>query len=303
LQQWAQEKHQEIVAELAAIEKAQEERLRAQNEENDKVRLVEDLKAQLEGLKAEVKEWKEDPEKFEQLRNQQIIVAQQLANTLRSSLPEPKSTDIEVSVTSSAFVSTTFTTISTDKVKKYFADQFSGTLREKAESIIDTYLPPLVVELKKCGLTDTVSVANVLAQIAGDTASFRTVEEYSSGDEYEGRASLGNTNPGDGPRFKGRGLLQVTGRSNYTYFSQGLGYGTRLVDSPEDMLKPEIAAQAVCFYFTKVGGPSMLDALKNDDIERVTRKLTGNLNGIADKKQNLLKFKEILSQTNTANKN
>jgi putative chitinase len=124
---------------------------------------------------------------------------------------------------------------------------------------------------------------------------FRTVEEFSSGNEYEGRRDLGNTEPGDGARFKARGLLGFpTGRANYASLSQGLGYGTRLVESPEDVMIPEIAARAVCFYL-KSAGQRMLDALKNDDIVSVTRMINGGLSGLDDRRQYSLKFKEILS--------
>jgi hypothetical protein len=65
---------------------------------------------------------------------------------------------------------------------------------------------------------------------------------------YGGRADLGNTQPGDGVRFAGRGLIQITGRSNYTTYGNLLGVG--LVDNPDLALRPDIAAQVFAVYFT-----------------------------------------------------
>lgn len=79
------------------------------------------------------------------------------------------------------------------------------------------------------GLT-TPQIAYVLATAEHESAGFSTLEEIASGIKYEGRADLGNTQPGDGPRFKGRGYVQLTGRGHYT--SYGKRSGIRLVNLP-----------------------------------------------------------------------
>ena len=66
-------------------------------------------------------------------------------------------------------------------------------------------------------------IAYVLATAEHESDSFNTLEEYSKGDQYDGRADLGNTQPGDGVRFKGRGYVQLTGRLNYTKYTEKTG--------------------------------------------------------------------------------
>jgi peptidoglycan hydrolase-like protein with peptidoglycan-binding domain len=66
-------------------------------------------------------------------------------------------------------------------------------------------------------------IAYILATAEHESDSFNTLEEYSKGNQYEGRGDLGNTHPGDGVRFKGRGYVQLTGRLNYTRYSQITG--------------------------------------------------------------------------------
>jgi hypothetical protein len=78
-------------------------------------------------------------------------------------------------------------------------------------------------------------------------AGFAPIPEIASGIAYEGRLDLGNTQPGDGPRYKGRGYIQITGRANYQTYGDALGVG--LVDNPDLALRPDIAAQVFAVYF------------------------------------------------------
>lgn len=81
----------------------------------------------------------------------------------------------------------------------------------------------IIQECLKQGVTNAPQIAYILATASHESDRFATQEEYASGADYEGRRDLGNTQPGDGKRFKGRGYVQLTGRKNYQLYSQKVG--------------------------------------------------------------------------------
>ncbi|MFF0817938.1 glycoside hydrolase family 19 protein [Rhodococcus sp. NPDC003318] len=113
---------------------------------------------------------------------------------------------------------------------------------------IAQYIVPLNDAMIRGGIDNPVRKAAFLAQLAVESDSFRTFEEYASGRAYEGRADLGNTQPGDGVRYKGRGAIQVTGRHNYEKVSQYTGID--FVAHPEWLSLPENAFTSAVWYWT-----------------------------------------------------
>lgn len=99
-----------------------------------------------------------------------------------------------------------------------------------------TWEAAIVNECVRQGVNDKAQIAYVLATAQHESGSGQYLEEIASGEAYEGRSDLGNVNPGDGVRFKGRGLAQVTGRRNYQDWSQRLGVD--LVGNPELASEP-----------------------------------------------------------------
>ena len=98
--------------------------------------------------------------------------------------------------------------------------------------------------------------AAFLAQVGHESGQLRYSEEIASGKAYEGRKDLGNTNPGDGVKYKGRGLIQVTGRANYKIFNEWLHKNNYLtinqsiIDNPEIVsFNPEIAVLSAFWYW------------------------------------------------------
>lgn len=133
-----------------------------------------------------------------------------------------------------------------------------------------------------------------IAQLAHESASFNYVREIASGESYEGRIDLGNIHPGDGKKFKGRGLIQVTGRNNYRSCSIALFGDTRLIDNPE-LLEIPVNALASAVWFWNSRNLSEIMNQPNDwtkvfrgktynRFEWVTLRINGGQNGIMERK-------------------
>jgi putative chitinase len=128
-----------------------------------------------------------------------------------------------------------------------------------------------------------------LAQIGHESGQLRYVKELASGQAYEGRKDLGNTHIGDGVKYKGRGLIQLTGRSNYVLAS--LALGLPLLEKPELLESPENAARvAGWFWYNK-----RLNGLADEGLfEKMTKVINGGLNGYADRYKLLQRAMEVV---------
>mgnify|MGYP001271672241 CR=1 FL=1 len=120
-------------------------------------------------------------------------------------------------------------------------------------------------------------VAMWLAQLAHESGELRYVREIASGNAYEGRADLGNTQPGDGPRFRGRGLIQLTGRDNYARAAAALGLP--LLDHPELLEAPAHAAAVSGWFWHWARCGERMDAA-DDPVLAVPRRINGGTNGL-----------------------
>ena len=131
-----------------------------------------------------------------------------------------------------------------------------------------------------------IEACQFMAQMAHESDQFKAMEEYASGSAYEGRSDLGNTQPGDGKRYKGRGYIQLTGRANYITFGKKLGLD--LVGHPEQASDPPIAAKVAISYWMKRVRPRVTDFT---DTRRVTRLINGGTNGLSDRISKFSKYK------------
>lgn len=122
--------------------------------------------------------------------------------------------------------------------------------------------------------------AMFIAQIAHESGGFRFREEISSGAAYEGRRDLGNTQHGDGRRFKGRTYIQITGRNNYAAVSKGLG--RNFVIRPHALGAPRYAALGAAWWWSTHGCNQLADS---GDFLAVTRRINGGTNGLADRQK------------------
>ncbi|MBY8975141.1 peptidoglycan-binding protein [Rhodobacteraceae bacterium NNCM2] len=116
---------------------------------------------------------------------------------------------------------------------------------------------------------------------------------------YGGRKDLGNTEPGDGFKFRGRGYIQLTGRANYTRFGEIIGID--LVSHPELAVEPEVAWQLATAYMQtrKRARKSVFDWADLNDVETVTRAINGGVHGLADRKTRTFRALEALEGTET----
>jgi predicted chitinase len=148
----------------------------------------------------------------------------------------------------------------------------------------------LKAAMDKAGYTDPTERAMFLAQMAHESGNFKYDEEIHDGSNYEGRSDLGNTQPGDGKRYKGRGYIQLTGRANYTHYGKKLGVD--LAGNPELAKKPDIAADvAVAYWKERVNR----EAARKGDVKTVTKNINGGYNGLQDR---IDKFKKYSGNPN-----
>jgi putative chitinase len=143
--------------------------------------------------------------------------------------------------------------------------------------------------IKLANLNTPLRQAHFLAQLAHESDGFKTTTEYASGAAYNGRTDLGNLQPGDGVRYKGRGLIQITGRDNYR--SMGRALGQDFENNPSLAAQFPWAALTAAVYWQdrKINGPA-----DKDDLRRVTRLINGGLNGLSDRARYLKIAKAVL---------
>lgn len=130
-------------------------------------------------------------------------------------------------------------------------------------------------------ITTPQRIAAFLAQLAEESGEYRYMREIASGAEYEGRADLGNTEPGDGERFPGGGPMQVTGRANYRACGRALGVD--LEAHPELIQTPKYATASAVWFWNSGSDLSLSLLADHDWFRLITRKINGGYNGLADR--------------------
>jgi predicted chitinase len=157
-------------------------------------------------------------------------------------------------------------------------------------------IPLILDECKKQGVTNKAQIAYILATTNHESAMGFLITEIASGDAYEGRASLGNTQKGDGRKFKGRGFVQLTGRLNYQKFSKILGID--LISNPNLATSFPIAAKILVYGMIhgSYTGKKLSDYINNakTDFLNARRIVNGTdkadkIKGYADKFYSILK--------------
>ncbi len=182
-------------------------------------------------------------------------------------------------------------------LRKALPSQFSeavlgAMMPDASPSAISRYFQPLADGMDRNGIDAPVRKAHFLAQLGHESCDLRYSEELASGTAYEGRADLGNTSPGDGPKFKGRGLIQITGGLTMPRMAVTRD-ATSLSPANYDLIAsdPELAVDVSCWFWTKHGLNTLADA---DDIHGVTKLINGGYNGLPDRQARLDRAKCFL---------
>ena len=154
----------------------------------------------------------------------------------------------------------------------------------------DSYQKPLNEAMTEFGITTPKRRAAFLAQVAHESHEMKNLEEtFSNLDAYENRPDLGNTRPGDGKTFKGRGPLMLTGRANYR--AAGKALKLDLEGKPDQVLRPEIGCRAAGWYWKVQGLNELADKC---DFRGITHHIHGNYAGLDARQKYYRLAKQVL---------
>lgn len=159
----------------------------------------------------------------------------------------------------------------------------------------------MAADFPKYGIVTDLRIIHFLAQAAHETGNFRHMQELGSGDRngdgfddylqrYDFRKDLGNNKLGMGPKYRGRGIFQLTGYFNYLAFGKRIGID--LANLPEKAAEPEIAVTLACLYWADRKLNPIADA---DNTVLITRKINGGRNGLDDRIANVTRLKALFS--------
>lgn len=154
---------------------------------------------------------------------------------------------------------------------------------------IDTYLPVLNKYMDQYAITGRLRASAFIAQVLHESGAFYYTEEIASGKAYEGRIELGNTSKGDGVKYKGRGFIQITGKSNYAKLSNYLGFD--FVSHPEQLSKSPYCVQSACWFWATKGLNGLAD---KGDFKKITLRVNGGYNGYQERLKYYNKALEVL---------
>jgi len=145
-------------------------------------------------------------------------------------------------------------------------------------------MPFLNTAMAKYSINTKLRKAQFLAQVCHESDGLNTCCEYADGSDYEGDIELGNTQDGDGVRFKGRGLIQITGRANYLECGKALSVD--LIASPERLENFDLACLSAGWYWDSRSLNKLADDTSSnpaDNCTRITRIVNGGYNGLDER--------------------
>ncbi|WP_404483428.1 glycoside hydrolase family 19 protein [Pseudomonas sp. HT11] len=156
------------------------------------------------------------------------------------------------------------------------------------------FVPVLNTAMGRYGIVGKLRLAAFIAQVGHESGQLRYVREVwgptAQQAGYEGRADLGNTVKGDGSKYRGRGLIQITGRANYAACGEAMGLD--LIYEPELLELPQHAAMSAAWFWSTKGLNTLAD---QGEFTKITRRINGGLNGLEDRLQLWERAKKVLA--------
>jgi predicted chitinase len=156
-----------------------------------------------------------------------------------------------------------------------------------SDATVQKYLQHFNTVMAKMEINTPLRMAHFLAQVCHESGGLKDTEELASGEDYEGRKILGNTQAGDGKKFKGRGLIQITGRTNYKKFGDYVGQDFTINNNWKKLASdPFLAAEGAGWFwqiYCASGWGSCNSFADNDDVLHITLAINGGFNGLYDR--------------------
>lgn len=151
-----------------------------------------------------------------------------------------------------------------------------------AGPVAGVFIPVLNTAMNRYQIVGSKRVAAFIAQIGHESGQLKYVKEIwgptLAQTRYEGRADLGNTQTNDGSKYRGRGLIQITGRANYKACGEALSLD--LINHPELLEKPQHACMSAAWFWASRGLSTLADA---GSFSKITQRINGGQNGAADR--------------------
>lgn len=160
------------------------------------------------------------------------------------------------------------------------------------------YAAPLLEAAHSYSIKTPLRFSHWLAQLMHESGNLKYTEELASGAAYEGRKDLGNTRSGDGKRFKGRGLIQLTGRANVTRYGRYRN-DTRLVDEPERLARLPLSVDSAGWFWCFGTTQNLNHIADKDNVTLITRLINGGLNGLRNRKRLLAVIERLVDEMGT----
>ena len=174
-----------------------------------------------------------------------------------------------------------------------------GEIAQRPASAVEKFVGPLQETFEKYQINTPLRKQHFLSQILHESGRFRWLEEiwgptaqqkkYDPASGSSLSRTLGNTEPGDGYRFRGRGAIQLTGRDNYRAFNKAVEED--VIQNPDLVSRLPLAMDAAGWYWAKNDLEYWAD---RDNVERVTKLINGGYRGLADRKRLLARAKRVI---------